>query len=568
MATPSVDLAPDATGRGREADVLLWALRNPDEKGYAEQARWLLEQPLNWADLLRGAHRHGVLSGLYQFLRAFGRSAAPASLVDQLARFSDAQVPRDAVLIEETRRLSDAFGADGIPVLVLRAPRLLPRPGGDSLEHETEHLDMLVLGDIARAEAIATAQDYSPAESLNPAQAKAGRSVRGSSRFRHANGVLLQLHDRLASAYLPLNLDLDNVWKRRTSVRIPGQGDASFPSTEDLLLVLCVHGAAHFWERLAWIDDVARLVSSGGIDWSLATSLANEANAQRPFRLGLKLASDLLGAPVPADVLASADRDPRVQALAENVCQRVLQIRASRMTELARAGFRLRLLSGLAQQMRFGVTFALQPDLDDFRAISLPAPLFFLYHVVRPARLSSLLAARALKWRTRAPFVPTPLPVVERMLEMAELCASDVVFDLGCGDGRIVIEAAVRYGVRAVGVDLDPSLVERARANARAADMDHLVSFVRGDAMDVDISDATVVTLWTVPDLNLQLRPRLARDLRPGARVISHGFDMGDWAPDRAELVQNGEDFAMVYRWTIRNRVVEPTTPRLESGAG
>jgi protein-L-isoaspartate O-methyltransferase len=138
-----------------------------------------------------------------------------------------------------------------------------------------------------------------------------------------------------------------------------------------------------------------------------------------------------------------------------------------------------------------------------------------------------------------APFVATPPDVVDRMLALAQVRTTDVVYDLGCGDGRIVIAAARTYGARGVGVDIDPTRIEEARANARRAGVEHLVTFRVEDARTSDVSEATVVTLYLVAALNAQLRPRLAAQLRPGARIVSHNFPLGDWVPDRVDVFKS-----------------------------
>ncbi len=134
-----------------------------------------------------------------------------------------------------------------------------------------------------------------------------------------------------------------------------------------------------------------------------------------------------------------------------------------------------------------------------------------------------------------APFVPTPQDVVERMLELAGVTSNDVVYDLGCGDGRIVITAAKKYGARGVGVDIDPRRIEESNANARKEGVEDLVEFIQQDAMTVDVSPATVVTLYLLSSSNLKLRPILTRQLRAGSRIVSHAFSMGDWQADRVD---------------------------------
>ncbi|MDA1095394.1 MAG: class I SAM-dependent methyltransferase [Acidobacteria bacterium] len=152
--------------------------------------------------------------------------------------------------------------------------------------------------------------------------------------------------------------------------------------------------------------------------------------------------------------------------------------------------------------------------------------------------LSPVSPATLAAWQTApnlAPYVPTPLDVVHRMLELADVTKDDVVYDLGCGDGRIVIEAAQRYGSRGVGIDYDPERIAEARATAQRRGVDHLVTFRQEDALTTDVSEATVVTLYLLSSSNRRLRPNLTRQLRPGARIVSHAFTMGDWEPTETQ---------------------------------
>lgn len=135
------------------------------------------------------------------------------------------------------------------------------------------------------------------------------------------------------------------------------------------------------------------------------------------------------------------------------------------------------------------------------------------------------------------PYVPTPQEVVVEMLKMAGVNRNDIVYDLGCGDGRIVITAAKVFGARGVGVDNDPGLIRQSNENARQAGVADRVKFIEQDLFETDIREATVVTLYLLPELNLQLCPKLLRALKPGSRIVAHEFDMGDWKPDRVGKV-------------------------------
>lgn len=147
-------------------------------------------------------------------------------------------------------------------------------------------------------------------------------------------------------------------------------------------------------------------------------------------------------------------------------------------------------------------------------------------------------------------FLPTPHAVVEAMLGLAEARAGDVLYDLGAGDGRIVIAAARRYGARAVGIELDPRKVAEARANVARAGLAGRVEIRHGDVFDADLSEASVVTVFLFPEINDRLAPKLRRELRPGARIVSHRFGLGDWLPER-RIEAHGHP---LLRWTVPAR--------------
>ena len=166
------------------------------------------------------------------------------------------------------------------------------------------------------------------------------------------------------------------------------------------------------------------------------------------------------------------------------------------------------------------------------------------------APLSLILAAVL---PAQAPFVPTPPDVVARMLSLAQVRHGDVVYDLGCGDGRIVIAAARMFGARGVGVDINPARIQEARRNATLAGVEDLVTFHVQNALETNVSEATVVTLYLVSALNVRLRPILMKQLRPGARIVSHNFAIGDWEPDAVDVFRSGDGQSRtLYLWKIK----------------
>jgi hypothetical protein len=211
--------------------------------------------------------------------------------------------------------------------------------------------------------------------------------------------------------------------------------------------------------------------------------------------------------PIRASVIEPAEADVRAQRSTDKECS------VTRRFLVARQAF-----------LALGLSFAL--------LLSLP-----------------LAAQTAPKGEPRKPdviFVPTPEDVVEQMLDVAKVGPKDVLYDLGSGDGRIPITAAKRWGTRGIGIDIDPERIKEANENAQKAGVTDKVKFIQGDLFEQDFSEATVITLYLLPSLNLKLRPKLLK-LKPGTRIVSHDFDMGDWKPEKTIKVGT----RTVYYWTV-----------------
>jgi len=156
-------------------------------------------------------------------------------------------------------------------------------------------------------------------------------------------------------------------------------------------------------------------------------------------------------------------------------------------------------------------------------------------------------------------YEPTPQLIVEDLLKMAEVNRTDIIYDLGCGDGRFVITAAKKYGARGVGIDIDPERIKESNQNARVEGVMDKVKFIEADLFETDFREATVVALYLLPEMNMQLRPKLLKDLKPGSRVVSHEFDMYDWPPDKTGKLGRNKyylwvvptDVAGKWRWTF-----------------
>lgn len=167
--------------------------------------------------------------------------------------------------------------------------------------------------------------------------------------------------------------------------------------------------------------------------------------------------------------------------------------------------------------------------------------------IASPAIIGRAVAQTEPTPRLDVPFVPTPQQVVDKMLELANIQKTDFLIDLGSGDGRIPVTAAQRFGVKALGVDINPQRIKEANERAEAAKVTNLVEFRQADLFETDISQANVLTMYLLPSVNMRLRPKILSDMKPGSRVVSHAFDMGDWEPQQKVVV----DGRTVFLWTV-----------------
>ena len=282
--------------------------------------------------------------------------------------------------------------------------------------------------------------------------------------------------------------------------------------------------------------------------------IAAEMHSTRVLLLGVCLAHELLQAPLPIQVLEKIRRDTAVRLLTDKVRAQFEGDADASPGVLPRALFRLRSRDSLAQGIRHMVRLTMSPTERDRQSAHLPPFLAPLYTLVRPMRL---LREYGLGMRRRvkldlAIYVPTPQEIIDGMLRLANVRPGDVLYDLGCGDGRIVVTAAEKYGIRAVGVDISPRRIAEARLNARRHGVESRVQFLQEDAKKVEISEATVVTIYLSADANLRLVEKLRSELSPGARIVAQKFRIYGWPPDRVEeLVLPNGMVSSLYLWTI-----------------
>jgi hypothetical protein len=551
MNTLPTDQQPPAKvpGLRAEHELLLLCARISIDSTDTARIQHLLHSPLDWNVFLLAASRNHVLGLVSSRLQATCADAIPRETLDFLRDCSTRITERNRYLAGELKRICNLFHTNGIPVLPFGGPLQAAMAYQDASLPEIKNLEFVVDQKyVLRARDLLLADGYRRDYTWDAAREAAElRFRRVIGLDRSEDGVHVWLFRDLDPGSYSRPLKFQSLTP--STVSLDGESIVTL-NAEDALLHACVHASAEALSpHLSLISATAQLASHLNTDaWQRFLDRAGALGVRRKAIVILALARDLLGASYPEAIESAIRSDREVPRL----CAHVIGCLFSDMDYVPsmrkRAALQLAARERRVDQARFLIRLAALPTRDDWAMMPLPASA---YYALRPLRM---LGRRVGMFRPRrlAVFMPTPIEIVEEMLALAEVGQSDTVYDLGCGDGRIVISAASRHGAHGVGVDLDPDRVAEAKASARAAGVDHLVTFLQQNVMEVDISSASVVLLFLSPQANLMLRSRLNQELPPHARIVSRSHDMGDWAPLKTKLVACDGALSRIHLWRVQ----------------
>jgi hypothetical protein len=387
-------------GSRPEVDLLLDAARVRLEGEDAERLGDRLRDDLDWEELLRMAHRNAVRPLLCRSLKAIGPGRVPPGVLDRLQESFRDNAMHSLRLTVELLELLDLFARHGIAAIPYKGPTLAALAYGNVAFREYVDLDVLIREhDLPTARHLMIDRGYRPGHNLTPAQEAAYvRSTRELPLVRDED-LLVELHVGLTLRDYGFPLDLERLRERLAPVGLLGRDVATF-SAEDLLLILCAHGGRHGWGSLGWICDLAELLRSrGGLRWDWLRDEARRLHAGRLLRLGLALAGELLGAPLPETVESWIRDDRMIPRLAATVRRWLFRTGDDLPGASGRALFQFRVRERWRDGARFCLSSALVPHVADWESLSLPDWLSFSYALVRPLRLAGKYGRRVVSGR-------------------------------------------------------------------------------------------------------------------------------------------------------------------------
>ncbi len=383
-------MAPTFSGSAcPEKQLLAYCARTRIQPEASQEIRELLAGPLDWDYLLEQAEENSVTPLLERQLQAVAPDSIPAAAKERLKHASRANTVRCLFLTAELFKVLDLFRAQGVQGIPYKGPVLAMQAYGDVALREFEDLDIILRQrDLPAAHEAMLSLGYQPKFDWILSPGASASLVPGEYNYRdEGRRVMVELHTERTLRHFPVVPDLDDFARRLVPVSLSGREIFTF-QVEDLLPVLCIHGAKDFWERFSWVADISELIQGHPeLDWDKVMSRTASLNALRMLALGLLLANTVLDAPLPREILRRVQQDRVAGEVAAEVRQRLLSRESRRLYAAGLFRFRRRMLPGTLEGWRYAMRLAVVPAEEDWLMMRLPRPLAPLYIALRPLRL-------------------------------------------------------------------------------------------------------------------------------------------------------------------------------------
>lgn len=536
-----------------ECELLLLCARSKVSPQKAERIKEIIKKGISWESLITTARANKVTPLLYWNLTSICPELIPGEYLNFLKNHFYATSKNNLYLTKELCTILDLLEKNKIFVIPFKGPVLASFLYNNLALREFSDLDFLVKrNDVLKIKELLLKEGYKIAQEMPLGAEDTYIKNNYSYCFARKDGVELEFCWRLAPSYfLPAVSTEDIVSSGFEKVYFSGRAIPAL-SPEELLIALSINGTKRSWESLSFICDIAELINSKKeMDWNWILKQAEKLHCRRMVFVGLFLASNFLDVKLPDTILKKINNDSAIGKLAGKIYDDSMN-GSTDLDEMSYFQFSVR--DNFLDKVRYIFNFALTKNVEDLYFAKLPKSLSFVYRIIWPIRLVAKYTFGLYGGKKLSGFVPTPYEVISSMFELGNITSEDVIYDIGCGDGRILIEAAKSFGAKGVGIEIDSKLIKEAKLNAKENGVDNLVTFIQKDAMEVNLSDASIVMFYLSISQSTKFKLKLQQELRNSAKIISHCSYIEDWEPFKTKIVSDKAGYIhSVSLWLIED---------------
>lgn len=533
------------TGLNHEIELLLCCARTQLNDDIRMQISHLIRGKINWVNLVHYAQDHDLIPLVYRNLTLV-QDNFPDIIANFLKDQYNKQVKRNLLLTGELLQKINLLKEHEIFTVPYKGPVLANEIYGNLSLRSFKGLDIFIYKkDIKRIKEILQAHDYKP--DLKEQKEKIHQKYYHECRFISENNAHIKFQWKIPK----INLSLNSKISLDEPIEITFNNSKLLSITdEDLLLISCLNATNGLWLHLKNICDIRELVSRKNINWEHVLEKSELLGMKRILLLSLYLTNDLLDLKLPHIILMEIKNDyHKIQWISNDYKERLFSMADIEYTIFHDGKIKYNLrenrLNGIRDVLKTWIT----PTYDDLKNLNVPNTLNHVYYLYKPYHL--LKNYKIFDKTKFSEYGPTPSIVVKEMFELANLSSDDVIYDLGCGDGRIIINAAKTYGTRGVGIDIDPKRISQSKENAVKEKVEDLTDFIQIDALKADLSPASVVTLYLYSSFLSKLTTKFEDELQSDTRIVAHNFEIRDWKPIKSKIIKHKDSISGIYLYRV-----------------
>lgn len=528
-----------------EDKLIIYASRTVIDNQTKKKIKELIRKDLDWNYIIISACRNEVSLLLTYQINHICPEEIPPAYLRLLKDAFNRGVKYHLLLTAELIDILKIFEQYNIQAIPHTGPSLNQRAYRNIALREINWINLIINEkDVLKSKEILLSLGYKlKYQPISGKESAFIKSVREYIFTKNRGSIQINLRWNYLADSFSSPIAIERIWdyKQMNSISI-NRFELINPVVEDLFLVLCIECAKKQWIRLGYICDIAELVrNNSGLDWNKIFFASKNRRMQKIVQINLYLINELFKVDIPQTILNQIDddiRDISIKLIKRIFTQNDYLIKMRRENKIDKS-------------LRFQIRENKYDGIKDILKILITSSPYKTYkpstslsritdNIVKP--IDHVKEKFFNKYPTiivPEPYVLTPTNIIMKMLEMAEIGSEDVVYDLGCGNGKIITTAAKKFGVKGVGIDLDPERILESKNNAKKKGVEDLTTFLQQDMMKTDISKATIITMYHIPPINLIMRPKLKKELKPGTRIVTREFSISEWEPIKTKIASH-----------------------------